>query len=483
MRPKMMKKEMVMQPDSGEKKEKLSCGNKLFQCFLAVVLLGGSTAYFLFGKSVLSEDFARTDFAPFLLLLVGLLLLIVNLFYFAWQILLAMQYKPYPIPDDDALPSCAVVIPAFNEGRQVALALESVLKSNYPASKLEIIAVNDGSRDDTWYWMKKAADESGGRIRAINLTRNGGKRRALYHGFRSTQAEIVVTFDSDSMATPDTVRSIVAPFLADPKTGAVAGNIRVLNTESGGMIPKMLDVSFVFGFEFLRSAQSMVRSVLCTPGALSAYRRSAIMDHMREWVNERFLGKPANIGEDRAITNILLREGWGVVFQRDSVVYTEMPVTYSGLCKMLIRWGRSNVRENITMSRFAFRRFDFNDDDLTGMQINLVVQFFWMIAPLVFTFFTFYCLFTDALPFLVSAGFAIVFWATLPAFVYARRNSAGKSLWSYVYGIYSFLTLFWISPYCVFTVHRSGWLTRQEPKEKIAMLSVAARDLPKVSHS
>lgn len=452
-------------------------------------LLLGSSLYFVVGETMLPVRFASGNGFVFLFLLLGLILLAVNLFFFAWQILLAGRYRTYADPGDDGLPTCAVVVPAFNEGRQVSLALKSLLKSDYPAGKLEIIAVNDGSRDDTWYWMKKTADESGSRIRAINLPRNGGKRRALMAGFLTTKADVLVTFDSDSMAMPDTIRAIAAPFAADPTVGATAGNVRVLNKDAG-MIPKMLDVSFVFGFDFLRSAQSMVRSVLCTPGALSAYRRSAVLPFLNEWVNEKFMGQPANIGEDRAITNILLREGWGVVFQRNAVVYTEMPLTYGGLCRMLIRWGRSNVRENITMSKFAFRKIDLEDDDLVGMQINLVVQFFWMVAPLVFTVYSFFCFLGNAVPFICGAAFAIVFWATMPAFIYARRrHNAADSLWSYVYGLFSFLTLFWISPYCIFTVRRSGWLTRQNPKTEGCTKAVSggghvssAGDLPKVSH-
>ena len=469
------------------RKGKLPSVPGLIRLICTGLLLTGSAVYFMAGETILPVRFAIGSGFVFLFLLLGLILLAVNLFYFAWQILLAGQYKPYADPGDDALPTCAVVVPAFNEGRLVVAALESLLKSDYPSEKLEIIAVNDGSRDDTWYWMKKTADESGGRIRAINLPRNGGKRRALFAGFLTTKADILVTFDSDSIAMPDTIRSIAAPFVADPTIGATAGNVRVMNREAG-MIPRMLDVSFVFGFEFLRSAQSIVRSVLCTPGALSAYRRDAVMPFMHEWVTEKFMGQPANIGEDRAITNILLREGWGVVFQRDAVVYTEMPTSYSMLCRMFIRWGRSNVRENISMAKFAFRRIDLQDDDLTGMQINLIVQFFWTIAPVVFTFYSIACLIGDALPFIFGAAFAIVFWATMPAFVYARRgNSAVDSLWSYVYGFYSFLTLFWISPYCVFTVRKSGWLTRQSPKTEKQELSESesvssSRELPKVFH-
>ena len=394
----------------------------------------------------------------------SMILLAGNLFYFAWQIVLAFHYRPYEDVSDGELPSCAVVVPAYNEGRQVVLTLESLLKSDYPPEKMEIIAVNDGSCDDTWKWIADAADSSGGRIRALNLTRNGGKRNALYQGFRSTGAEIVVTIDSDSIVLPDTVRKIVAPLVRSREIGGVAGNIRVLNS-SDGVIPRMLDVNFVFSFEFLRSAQSMVHSVFCTPGALSAYRRSVIMPFMPEWVNQKFMRRPANIGEDRAISNIILREGHQVVFQKSAFVYTEVPKDYAGLCKMFIRWSRSNVRENLEMFKFAFRRMDFADEDLLGMQINLVMQTLWTLTPMLFVASTVYCLAVSPLTFLYASIMATLIWSTLPAFVYASKYSKKEALWSYVYGVFNFLSLSWIGPYSIFTIHRSGWLTRSKPKK------------------
>ena len=404
-----------------------------------------------------------TDRIDVSIIIISFLLLMANIFYFAWQTLLIFQYKPFEQVPYDKLPSCSVIVPAFNESQGVCKALESVMMSEYPIDKLEIIAVNDGSRDDTWYWMNKTAEESNGRIKTINLEKNAGKRNALYQGFKIAKGSIVVTIDSDSIVMKDTISQIVAPFVRDRKIGGVAGNIRVLNFDEG-IIPKMLDVSFVFSFEFLRSAQSVIRSVLCTPGALSAYRRKLVMPFMDEWVNQLFWGKPANIGEDRAITNFLLRDGYDVVFQKTSIAYTEVPTSYKGLCKMLIRWARSNVRENIAMTEFTFNRIDLEDENLLGMQINLVMQSVWMITPMLFLSTTFYCLFVDPWTFLYSVLTVIIIWSTFPAFVYASRYNKNEALWSYVYGVFNFVALSWIGPYSVLTVHRSGWLTRQEPK-------------------
>ena len=103
------------------------------------------------------------------------------------------------------------------------------------------------------------------------------------------------------------------------------------------MIPKMMDVGFMFGFELIRSAQSLAGCVLCTPGALSAYRKSAVLPLVDEWLNKTFCGKKTVIGEDRELTCMLLKNKWEIVYQESAKAYTNMPVTYINLCKMLLR--------------------------------------------------------------------------------------------------------------------------------------------------
>ena len=132
---------------------------------------------------------------------------------------------------------------------------------------------------------------------------------------------------------------------------------------------------------------------------------------------------------------------------------------------MFIRWSRSNVRENLEMFKFAFRRIDFTDEDLLGMQINLIMQTLWTLTPMLFVASTIYCLVVSPLTFLYASIMATLIWPTLPAFVYASKYSKKDALWSYVYGVFNFLSLSWIGPYSILTIHRSGWLTRSKPKK------------------
>ena len=103
----------------------------------------------------------------------GMAFAIFTTLYMLLQAVLAAFYRAKKPLDDDQLPECTVIVPAYNESEGVLATLESILELDYPAEKLEIIAINDGSKDDTWEWIQKGVERSGNRIRAINLPRNG----------------------------------------------------------------------------------------------------------------------------------------------------------------------------------------------------------------------------------------------------------------------------------------------------------------------
>src|SRR5690625_7311371 len=111
----------------------------------------------------------------------------------------------------------------------------------------------------------------------------------------------------------------------------------------------MLNVSFVFSFEFIRAAQSMLGFVLCTPGALSAYRKEAVMNVLDRWINQKFAGEIATIGEDRAMTNMILEQSYNVLFQKNANVLTNTPTRFENLHKMF-KIGRASCRERVKNS-------------------------------------------------------------------------------------------------------------------------------------
>lgn len=405
------------------------------------------------------------------LFIFGLSLLAINLGFLAYLFVLYLRYKDTPSVSDEELPTCTVIVPAYNEGELVYKTLHSLEASDYPGEKLQIISIDDGSQDDTWEWMQKAKNELGDRVAIYQQPKNKGKRHALYRGFHLATGEIFITVDSDSIVKTDTLRNMASPFVGNEECGAVAGNVRVLNRKQA-LIPRMLNVSFAFSFEFVRSAQSVLGSVMCTPGALSAYKRKAVLTCLPEWINQTFMGQPSNIGEDRAMTNMILKQGYKVLFQRKAYVYTNIPERYQNLYKMFIRWERSNVRENIAMSRFAFG--NFREGPKTGTRLLLINQWVKILLayPLLLTMLFF--IFMYPILFLTSSLVGILIFSSFQALFYAKKHNISESFWAYPYSIFYAFTLFWITPYAIATASRSGWLTRELPQAKLKNVRQAA---------
>ena len=378
-------------------------------------------------------------------------------FFFIYTTYNYFKYKPIASVKDQSLPTCTVIIPAYNEGKQVYDTLISISKSDYPKNKLQLIAIDDGSLDNTWSWIKKAKEELKDELEIFKQPKNQGKRHALYRGFNLGKGEVFVTIDSDSIVTKDTLRNLVSPFSKDENCAAVAGNIRVLNNKKR-IIPKMLDVSFVMSFEFVRSAESNLNTVLCTPGALAAYKRDAVLACLDHWINQKFMGKPSDIGEDRALTNMILKQGKNVLFQRNAIAYTNVPEEYPGLYKMFIRWSRSNVRENLEMSKYVFTNFRKNNK--LGARLLFISQFSNLLLSYPFVLFMLFFVMVHPLLFLGTTLFSILIISSFSLLFFFTRYKSLQGFWAFTYSIVYTFGLFWITPYAIATARKPGWLTR-----------------------
>ena len=436
-------------------------------CILAgtfILLFGGAYSVYLLQADFQAMNLSRMNsLGGMILLVLSGVLLAFRLGFLGYIARLFFRYKPVASVSDTELPTLTVIVPAYNEGKQVYATLLSLINSSYPEQKLQIIAIDDGSQDDTWDWMKTAKTELGKRVAIYQQPTNQGKRHALYRGFNLATGEVLVTVDSDSIVEKDTLRNLVSPFVTNENCGAVAGNVKVLNNEKAS-IPRMLNVSFVFSFEFIRSAQSVLGSVLCTPGALAAYRSKAVRNCLPEWMNQTFMGQPTDIGEDRAMTNMILKQGYHVLFQRNAHVLTNIPEKFSSLHKMFTRWERSNVRENLMMSKFAFK--PFRTGSRSGTRILLANQWMQMLTTYPLFLIMIILLVTYPVLFLSSTLLSILIFSSLPAFFYAKKYSIAESFWAYSYSIFYTFSLFWITPYAMATANRRGWLTRGLPEKK-----------------
>jgi hyaluronan synthase len=416
---------------------------------LVFVVLAAKFGSFQAYAQLLSRQ-TYTSFLPAL----GAVYALVMLIFQIGRTVLWARYQPYP-PAAVPLPRLTVIIPAYNEGAMMEKAIAAVAASDYPAHRMEIICIDDGSTDDTWFYIKQAQARYPRLLRPMRFAANRGKKEALYAGFTRGRGEVFVTIDSDSIINPDALRHLVAPLLHDRQIGAVAGNVKVYNRNQS-LMGKMQGVRFV-NLDYLRASQSLYRAVVCTPGSLSAYRRTALMPHLTAWRRQTFLGAPCRHSEDRALTNFILRAGHYTYYQRTALVYTLVPETYQGVCRMYLRWERGNVRESLVQLGYLFTRYR------KKYRLLPIVEFFLAQLEYPFTLLFFGLLLASAVVYpliLIKLLAALGVFSLLNLVYYLWLERDLEFVYGVIYGYYAFFLLQWIYPYACLTVRNRHWLTR-----------------------
>jgi hyaluronan synthase len=374
------------------------------------------------------------------------------------QTFLWVKYKPLTVADDAVTPwpFITVVTAALNEQELIGKAIDSVFASHYPKDRFELICINDGSTDLTLHYMMRAKQKYGDRIQVVSFRKNLGKRRALYAGAKKAKGDVIVTFDGDSLLGRNSLRNIVLPLIEDPKTASVSGRVAVLN-EKENFLTRMLSVRFSVSFDFGRAYQSTFGTVVCCPGALTAYRRPLLMKLMPEFLSQRFLNAPCNHGEDRALTTLILRTGNYVRYQSNAVVYTTVPNNYRQMNNMYLRWTRSYVRESVFMARFIFSRYREKNRMLPIIDfifLNFLHPFhLFSLGIIVYSFVINPIFMLRHLAFLVIFSFILSLY-------YLRTNRSMAFLYGVPYGLITAFFLWWIVPFSVLTMRNQKWLTR-----------------------
>ena len=216
----------------------------------------------------------------------------------------------------------AVIIPAFNEERAIKSCIESVLASNYPW--LEIVVVDDGSSDNTLNEILEFKHKAN--LRLISQP-NQGKWSALNRAILSLDVDIVICIDADTLIAPDAVSKLAEHF-QDPKVGAVAGKIVVGNQIN--MLTKMQALEYVTAQNFERRAFDCINGILVVPGAIGAWRVTALHD--------AGLFCQDTMTEDCDLTISVNRAGYRIVYDERAVAYTEAPQSIRALMIQRLRW-------------------------------------------------------------------------------------------------------------------------------------------------
>ncbi len=378
---------------------------------------------------------------------------ILVLIYLPTRIILYILYTPYP--DNGFRPPITVVVPAYNEGPFIKRTLEGVARAEYPESRRQIVVVDDGSEDDTGEAVRQFMKDNPGVVEFVQFEENQGKRTAMAEGVRRAKGEIVVFIDSDTIVEESALRYIVAPF-EDARVGGATGKVQVENRFKN-LLTRMLGVRYIMSFDFYRCTASTYGGVICLSGVISAYRREILDRVIPGWIEQTFLGNICTYGDDRSLTNYVLKQGYNTVYCRDSVANTLAPETVSRLFKMLVRWNRSFVRESIILFKYLF--------DRKVIKTRKMLFFDSMITCLM-PFFMLSIVVTMYLRVIQEPIYVVMVVAsiTMMAFIYMMFYVRSEKDWQFIYGIiYAFfyvLILIWILPFATLTLRRTHWGTR-----------------------
>ena len=359
---------------------------------------------------------------------------------------LAPFYRPAPVGTER--PSCSIVIPAFNEERAVEATIDACYLGDYPEDLIEVVVVDDGSTDSTWEHIM-AAHRRHPSLVGVQFSHNRGKRAAMSEGIRRSGGEIIAFVDSDSVIQPDGLVQIVAPF-RDPRVAGVVGSADVLNkTES--WLTRMQQVRYYVAFHAIKGSESLFGAVTCASGCFSAYRRSALLEVLDRWECQTFLGRKATYGDDRALTNFVLRDH-RVVYQSTAHSHTIAPTELRAFLRQQLRWKKSWLRESLHVSRFIWRKHP-----IAAAITYMGVLFPW-VAPIVVAHAILWRTIGAGSPLFYLMGAYVM--ALLYSLYYAIRRKS--PLWWHgitFIGIYMAF-LVWQTYYAVATLRDTSWGTR-----------------------
>jgi hyaluronan synthase len=367
--------------------------------------------------------------------------------YILSRFIFSAFYRP---PEDRGhLPTIAVVIACKNEEESIRRTIDCVYRSDYPSERLEVIAVNDGSTDGTLKEMRQSAKDYPS-LRVVNFKENRGKRQGMAVGARMAKGEILVYIDSDSFVRPDGLYKIVQGFY-DSTVGAVCGHANVANAKVNALT-KMQDVRYFVAFRVIKAAESIFSTVSCCSGCFAAYRREYVMDILDPWLNQKFLGIQATFGDDRSLTNFMLRK-YRVIYHAEAVCTTIVPEKYGIFFRQQLRWKKSWIRESFLACLFMWKR-------------HPVAAFFYysgVLFPIIAPFIVLNAIVLPLLGFW-PISYLYVYGAVLMAGLYSLVYLAffRSSLWIYgiSFSIFYMLVLVWQTYYALFTVRQNHWGTR-----------------------
>ncbi|MCX7087707.1 MAG: poly-beta-1,6-N-acetyl-D-glucosamine synthase [Methylococcales bacterium] len=281
------------------------------------------------------------------------------IFYFRYE--WSQRGNSENLPELGDYPPVSILIPCYNEADNIRETIDVLLQQKYP--NIEIIAINDGSKDNTLAILLELAQQHP-QLRVVNLHTNQGKAMGLRTAALLANSELLICIDGDALLAPEAVAWMVKPFLTNPGVGAITGNPRIRNRSTLLGRIQVGEFSAIVGM--IKRAQRTYGRVFTVSGVIAAFRKSALHD-VGYWSNDM-------ITEDIDISWKLQLAGWSILYEPNALCWVLMPETLQGLWKQRVRWAQGGSEVLLRYFRALFR---WSSHSMWPLYIECLISIIW----------------------------------------------------------------------------------------------------------
>ncbi len=262
-----------------------------------------------------------------------LIFMFIAIYFFSFFILLTIKNRKrlFENPSPNTNYFVSILVPAYNEEESILATLQHLCNLDYPKEKMEIIVINDGSKDKTVELVKRFMNDNSN-VRLIDK-KNSGKAHSLNVGISNVRGELIAVVDSDSFPSKESLKFLTGYF-DNPSMSAVTSFVTVRNKDQNFFARIQSLEYLVLGWS--RKLLDFVDSVYVTNGPLSVYRKSYVLK----------VGgfDPKSITEDIDITWNLLYHGYKTAMCLNARVSTVVPPSYKKWFRQRTRWGLGGLQ-------------------------------------------------------------------------------------------------------------------------------------------
>jgi cellulose synthase/poly-beta-1,6-N-acetylglucosamine synthase-like glycosyltransferase len=232
-------------------------------------------------------------------------------------------------------PPVSILIPAHNEEIVIRRTLDAMCALEYPADRLEIIVINDGSSDRTGDIVREFAARDA-RVICFDVPEGQGgrgKSRALNLGLARASHPYIAVYDADNTPEPSALRYLAAQLLRHPELGAVLGKFRTVNKKRT-LLTRFINIETLSFQSILQAGRWKLLRIATLPGTNFLMRRELI-EEMKGW-------DEGAITEDSELSIRMYIAGWKIKYIPYSVTWEQEPETWSVWLRQRTRWVRGN---------------------------------------------------------------------------------------------------------------------------------------------